>query len=355
VRQFKRQLRLKISPLGKDPLIGVTLKMNPTIYQTLYWKELIEDSFGHKSLYLLAKNSNQIVDILPMFLIAKPILGKKLISTPYEACYGGYTSDSLETRKALAKTAIHLAEKIGVKYLEIRNFKRLNELEEMGFITRNPFIYSIVPLRYTEENWKMLSKNHRRNVRLAQKRGVIVEKAIQLDQIKVFYCILVENYKNFGTPIFPWKFLENIWKYLASKGLATLLLAKHNGQIIGGHLLLHSHDTLISKYSACRRQFLKLYPFYALYWEAIRVGIEKNLSFFNLGATHKENIGLMEFKTRWGAENYPVYFYYYPVKGKIPKLESYFNSFSLAKALWRRIPSNPIASFIGYKIAEWIC
>jgi len=341
--------------IGYGPSAWKGLKLSSTLYQTIHWKDVVESSFGHKALYLFAKEGYQIVDILPLFLIAKPILGKKLIATPYEACYGSYTSDDPGIWKALAEEAIRCARKEKVKYLEIRSFRRLKELEEMGFIVRNPFLYSIVPLKGVEENWKMLSKKHRRNVRLAEKRGVLVERATRLEEVKEFYRILAENYRDFGTPIFRRGFLENIWERLSPEGLVTLLLAKHKGQIIGGHLLLHSRDTLISKYSACRKRFLKLYPFYALYWWAIKVGIEENLSYFNLGTTHKENTGLIDFKTRWGAENRPVYFYYYPIKGKVPKLESYFNSFSLAKALWRRTPPNPITSFIGYKITEWIC
>ena len=329
-------------------------KPNATVYHTLAWKKVIEESFGHKSYYLMAKENGKIVDALPFFLIKKPFLGKKIISTPYQACFGGFISNNQRAKNKIIETALNRAKRLNVNYLEIRTKSKSNELKEMGFIERTPLFYSEVILEDIEKNWSMLSRNHRRNVRLSQKRGVVIRRATKLEEVYTFYKILEENFKKFGTPIFDIKFFKNIWVSLIPN-FGEFLLAIYEGEIIGGHLLLYNNDTVISKYSGFERKFSKLYPSYALYWEAIKIGIEKGLKFFNLGTTDKRNCGLVDFKTKWGAQNKEVYFYYYPVRGGIPQIENYFNSFSIAKKIWRRIPPNIITRLLGQKINEWIC
>ena len=328
---------------------------NATVYHTLAWKKVIEETFGHKPYYLMAKENGKIIEALPLFLIEKPFLGKKIISTPYQACFGGFISNNLRAKKKIIEVALNQAKRLNVNYLEIRTKSKSNELKEVGFIERTPLLYSEAILEDIEKNWYMLSRNHRRNVRLSQKRGVVIRQATKLEEVYTFYKILEENFKNFGTPIFDKKFFKNIWIDLVPKGIAEFLLAMYEGKIIGGHLLLYNNDTVISKYSGYQRKFSKLYPSYALYWEAIKIGIEKGLKFFNLGTTDKRNYGLLDFKTKWGAQNKEVYFYYYPIMGDIPQIENYFNSFSIAKKIWRKIPPNIITRLLGQKINEWIC
>ena len=48
-----------------------------------------------------------------------PFLGKKLVSTPYEGCNGGFSCSDLEVRKALVDKVLACAEETGVKYVEI--------------------------------------------------------------------------------------------------------------------------------------------------------------------------------------------------------------------------------------------
>jgi len=327
-----------------------------SIYHKKAWESVVEKTFGHRGMYISVQRDKMLLDVLPAFLVEKPFLGKKLVSTPYEGCNGGFSCSDLETRKAIIQKVLETAGELNVKYVEIRSSFPISELSESGFIEQTPLLITELTLGAIEKNWMMLSSKHRRNVRSAEKRGVIVKPASQLKNMETFYRILSRHYKDLGLPFFSKKFFIQIWKQLEQKGHATLLLAQHEEEIIGGHLLFYSGKTLVSKYSAVKKEdkYSTLYASYALFWEGIKLGISNGFEKFNFGVTGESNSGLIDFKSRFGAETYPVYFYYYPIKGKIPDFAKYYSGYSVVKRIWRATPAI-ITSPIGQKINEWVC
>ena len=283
-------------------------------------------------------------------------MGKKLVSTPYEGCSGGFSSSDVQLRKMLIKKILEYAQELNVKYIEIRSSFPISELKESGFIEKTPLLVSEAPLKDADDNFAMLSAKHRRNVRSAEKKGVTIRAAENIEEMKIFYKILYEHYKNLGVPFFGVKFFLGIWEKLIENDQASLLIARFGEEIIGGHLLFFSGKILISKYAAFRREkdLSKLYASYALFWKGIEVGLQKGFESFNLGVTGEVNTGLLDFKSRFGAETHPVYFYYYPIGGEIPDFAKYYGEYSLLKKIWRAAPAI-LTSGIGQKINEWIC
>lgn len=341
----------------QDPLWDqIDSSDNYSIYHMKIWKNLIKDTFKHTGMYITASKHGVLIDALPFFLIKNYFLGKKLVSTPYEACNGGFSSSQVEVRKALIERILKYAQESKVKYIEIRSGVPINELKEFGFIEKRPFVISEVPLIDIDKNWEMLSRNHRRNVRISRKKGLSVVPATRWSEMKLFYGILFDHYTNLGVPFFSENFFIQIWEKLIQNDHASLLLAKLKEEVIGGHLLFFSGKTLISKYSAVKKdnEFSKLYASYALSWEGIRLGIINNFTNFNLGITGESNTGLLDFKSRFGSKISPIYFYYYPIRGKLPAFDKYYSGFSLLKKIWSATPTI-LTSPIGQKINEWIC
>ena len=61
---------------------------------------MVEKTYNHKPLYLIAKENGVIKGVLPLFLMRSVIFGKKLVSVPF-APYGGVCADSETVEKAL--------------------------------------------------------------------------------------------------------------------------------------------------------------------------------------------------------------------------------------------------------------
>nr|CAX69018.1 conserved hypothetical protein PF0797 [uncultured bacterium] len=327
-----------------------------SIYRKKAWKEIIELTYGHTGTYLAAFDRGTLIDILPFFLVKDPLGRKKLISTPYQGSNGGFMCQDPGVRQDLIEKAMEFARAQQVQYVEIRSINPVPELEEAGFIVQKPFLVSILPLSRVEENWQRLTPKHRRNVRHAARSGVDVQKARNYSDMQVFYDMLADHYKRLGIPFLGEKFFRLVWERLLCKDCGSLLIARHQGEIIGGHLMLFNGKTMVSKFSVTRHhdRYAKLYSAYALYWEAIRIGVERGLTAFDLGITGAGNVGLREFKTRLGAEEKPLHFYYYRLKGELPDYESYYSAYKLPRLLWKHAPAW-LTNRVGNLINTWIC
>ena len=328
---------------------------NYSIYHTKEWKSLVEESFNHTAYYLSALSDGRLLDVLPFFLIKKTGLGAKLISTPYESCHGAFLSMDKDVHRNLIERAIDYGKNTKVKYVEIRSKNPVDILKEYNFEEFSPFITTEISLKTVDQNWNSLSAKHRRNVRNAQKKGVRVKSASNISDMETFYKILRHHYKSIGVPFFNNKFFCKIWQKLIENDRGSLLITEFENKIIGGHLLLHSGDTLISKYSAHRTdgKYKSVYASYASNWSAIEFGIQNNYKQFNMGITGSSNVGLIHFKSSFGGENNPVFFYYFAINGRVPNLAKYYDEYSSIKKIWSFLPTF-FTTFLGQKINEWI-
>ena len=65
---------------------------------------MVEKTYNHKPLYLIAKENGEIEGVLPLFLMKSIIFEKKLVSVPF-APYGGVCADSETVKNALIEKA----------------------------------------------------------------------------------------------------------------------------------------------------------------------------------------------------------------------------------------------------------
>lgn len=353
-------------PLGRDGVILLAdddplwdvLDVHPDfpLYRKRAWKEVVGRTYGHEGYYLAAFRQGVLADLLPFFLVQDPLRRRKLISTPYQGSNGGFLTTDAALRRAMSERIKEMAHLLKVQYVEIRSATPLPELLNAGFVARETLLISIAPLSTPEENWERLSPKHRRNVRTAEKNGIVVEESRRWEDMRIFYGMLTDHYKRLGTPFPGPSFFRQMWERLVLRGKARLLIARHGQEVIGGQLLLFNGKTLVSKYGVTlhHERYAKLYAAYLLFWEAIRQGAEMGFTAFDLGITGQGNEGLRCFKTRLGAVEHPLHFYYYRLSGEIPDYDRYYGSYKLARALWRLAP-RAVTTLAGAYINAWIC
>ena len=109
------------------------------IYQLSGWKAVIENTYGHKTHYLMAthkntndpstKNqySNRIVGILPLAHIKHILFGNSLISIPF-CDMGGVLADNSDIERELLHEAIEMGKRLDASNIEIRNLKSLKSI-----------------------------------------------------------------------------------------------------------------------------------------------------------------------------------------------------------------------------------
>jgi len=70
---------------------------------------------------------------------------------------------------------------------------------------------------------------HRRNIKVAQKRGVHIERGEKLEHLEAFYRLHLQTRRRQGIPIQPWRLFDMLGSALIVKGLGFVLLAYKDG------------------------------------------------------------------------------------------------------------------------------
>ena len=86
-----------------------------TFYHQIGWRNVVEKTYKHKPIYLVAKEEGEIRGVLPLFLMKSIFFGKKLVSVPF-APYGGVCADNETVKNALIEEAKRITEECDANY-----------------------------------------------------------------------------------------------------------------------------------------------------------------------------------------------------------------------------------------------
>lgn len=308
------------------------------LYHHLGWRAVIEGAYGHRAPYLLTKTDGRITGILPLVLVRSRVFGTSLTSLPF-VDYGGIVADDAASQNALLEGARKLGRELGVEYIELR------QLEPVAgdFETSTHKVLMTLDLDREEESaWKKLSSERRNRARRALKAGLSVEAA-GAAELPIFYDIWTRNMRDLGSPPHSQLFFEKIIEQFA--GHCSILLVRHEGQHIGAALALFWKDTFTVPWVSSLREHFRLYPNNILYWEAMRLAIQRGLGTFDFGRSSVGS-GTYEFKQRWGAVATPLHWQFIPVSGNVRPPVSESSKLRLAAEIWKKLPM-PITRIIG--------
>ncbi|KAF5438016.1 hypothetical protein C5S35_01115 [Candidatus Methanophagaceae archaeon] len=86
-----------------------------TFYHQIGWRNVVEKTYKHKPIYMIAKEDSEIKGVLPLFLMRSWFFGKKLVSVPF-APYGGVCADNETAERALVGEAKRVTKEQGANY-----------------------------------------------------------------------------------------------------------------------------------------------------------------------------------------------------------------------------------------------
>jgi hypothetical protein len=120
--------------------------------------------------------------------------------------------------------------------------------------------------------------------------------------------------KRHGLPSQPYRFFENLYKYVISDGKGIVVIAKKNGETVAGAIYLLFGENAIYKYGASKIDARYLRANNLVMWEAIKWLSNRNYKSLSLGRTEKMNAGLLRYKNGWAPEQKSIDYYRYSLK-----------------------------------------
>ena len=310
------------------------------------WRRVIERVHGHKCPYLAARGpSGDLEGVLPLVRVRSRLFGHYLVSMPF-LNYGGPLG-SAEAVRALAAEAVAMAERDGVKLLELRSVEPLPL--DLTVSHRKITVVLDLPPGGPDALLHGFPAKLRSQVRRPAKEGVAVR--FGADQVAPFFAVFSRHMRDLGTPTQPRRFFdaiaeefgEDAWFGCAYLGDAPIACGA--GFRWGGEFEMTWASALVA--------YNRLAPNMALYWAFLERAAHEGLTLFNFGRCTPGS-GTHRFKQQWGGRDVPLHWYQRVAGGgeaHTPSPED--GAFSWGPRLWRRLPVS-VATVLGPRIVRGI-
>jgi serine/alanine adding enzyme len=308
----------------------VEVSPQATFAHLLGWRNVVTRTYDHTPFYLMAREAGQVGGLLPLFLIKSKLFGRFLVTAPYLS-HGGLVAASDETASALLQAARGIAERERARYMEIRSCQRIDH----GLVLKDSYCTFLLPLDPDPQAlWDGFEGRGRRAIKRALKSALTVERGHDL--IEVFDAVLSRHMRELGTPFHREMFYRHLLEGLPNQ--SEILMARRDGQYLGGLLLVTCKDTVFPLYGGVLAGERNTSAMSLLLWETIRYSCEKGFRCLDLGRSQWGS-GSCLFKRQWGAEAVPMFYEYYLADGAtLPHMYPTNSKFRLAIAIWKRLP-----------------
>lgn len=291
-----------------------------SLLQTLDWGKF-QEAVGRKFFCLVVKDNNKLIGSA---LILKHFLpfGRSYYYCPkgpvvnYQISINNYQN----VLELLVKKIKELAQKEKVIFLKIEpewlkdDQEKIQVLKNLGFKKARKEIQpkDTLILDITKSADDLLSQMHyktRYNIRLSQRKGVIVRQTIDLKDSEIFYQLLKKTSRRDQFRLHPKEYYQKQLAILGQKGLVKLFLAEFNQKVIAGILVSFCNNKATYLHGAFDFKYRTLMAPHLLQWEAILEAKRRNFQYYDFwgiapseaGKNHPWQ-GVTRFKRGFGGE-----------------------------------------------------
>ena len=321
-------------------------------YHLFAWKTAIEESYGHKCIYLLALENKKIQGILPLVQINPPFKKSFLVSLPF-CDIGGPLADSAALSKELIEYALQKGRGIGAATVELHLQLEEASLKNIGMPTSlsTHKVRMLLELPGSSEKlWQSFKSKLRSQVRKAEKNNLVFQWG-SIDDMRDFYGVFSRNMRDLGSPVHALDWLSSVLQAYGSN--ARLGLVSLDNKVIGGGIILAHNKKVCVPWASTLRKYNRLSTNMLLYWNFLKFAADGGYAHFDFGRSTPEE-ATFKFKAQWGAAPAPLYWYTFYLDGPPSRENDEKGSLrSKAEMIWQKLPL-PIANYLGPKIRKYI-
>lgn len=316
-----------------------------TPFHLTAWKRGVEEAFGLRAHYLMARERGHLVGVLPLFEVRGLLGGRALVSVPY-AVYGGICATSQAARRGLADAATALGRVRGARYVELRQRRD----QGLGLPTKSLYVTFARSIgKSDEENAEAIPRKQRRMTRLGEKFGLRAE--IGRQHLDEFYPIYAASLRNLGSPVFPRRLLRALHEAFDKE--CQLLTVWHEERMLAGVMTFFFEEQVLPYYGGAYLDARQYAVNDFMYWELMRHAARAGYRVFDFGRS-RVGSGSYDFKRHWGFEPVPLPYQYILLRGSaLPDLSPSNARFARARKLWKRLPV-PVATALGSVLTRYL-
>ncbi|RMF54947.1 MAG: FemAB family PEP-CTERM system-associated protein [Calditrichaeota bacterium] len=318
------------------------------LYHLSAWNEMIRNTFGHTVKYMVVREGGEILTALPITHFHSRLFGVFGVSLPF-VNYGGPVS--VENTGWPSGLETHLQTLRGTWQLEFIEI-RLDRQIETSLPQKQHKVTFLLDLPDDPENlFKSFKAKLRSQIRRPLKEDMYARTG-GMDLLEDFYRVFAINMRDLGTPVYPKSFFRNILAVFPDNAHIVVVYSRE-GKPVAGSFLITFKGIIEIPWASSLRKYNRYSPNMLLYWESMKLGIEKGCRQFDFGRC-TPGVGTYRFKKQWGAREVPLFWYYVlPEAQSLPEMSPENSRFDLAIKVWRHLPIQ-ITNIIGPLIIRHI-
>jgi hypothetical protein len=289
-----------------DPQVEAFLAGRETyLFQEPVWGEVLA-SLGFSLAYYCLEDEGRIVLAHQMARVRAGFFDLLCGGLPY-----GFAAGDMSRHEEFVRLLAGSAHAEGIHRIRLSRNHYDPPFEPEGYDVQEHVLHILHFAGRTEDEvWKAFKSRVRRDVRLAERRGVAIESADSpeaRDELFQMYCDTMARNRTIVT----WRrgMIEKAWDLLVSRGRGEMLIARYEGEPVAGIVTFYSARRCFYFLGASSGTHRNLCPNDVVVWEAMRRALARGCEVFDLMTSSRDDAPLMEFKAKWGATQYPFYFY----------------------------------------------
>jgi lipid II:glycine glycyltransferase (peptidoglycan interpeptide bridge formation enzyme) len=161
-----------------------------------------------------------------------------------------------------------------------------------------------------EELLESFAPKWRYNIRLAERKGVVVSDQVTREDLPAWYEVLKVTAKRDGFTVRALSYFQDLWDLIIAPGLGRMWLARSDGQVIAGTLAFCLPPQCWYVYGASSNEHRNLMPNHALQWAMMQWAKSQACSVYDFrgvapeidGEPQGHLAGLNRFKRGFGAQ-----------------------------------------------------
>jgi FemAB-related protein (PEP-CTERM system-associated) len=314
-------------------------------YHPYRWRSVYERVFGHRCLYLIARDKGgAVTGVLPLVQLKSVLFGNFLVSLPCFNYAGSLASDET-VRGALIEAAAAAAKDAGAGHVELRHRARVS----LNLPYRDDKVSMLLDLPDSSEAlWNGFSSKLRAQVRRPGKEGATSEDG-GVELLDEFYAVFSRNMRDLGTPVYPKQLFSEILETFPEQ--SRVFVVKLDGKSCAAGFTFGFRGCLEIPCASALREFNRVSVNMLLYWSVLQHAISAGYKQFDFGRSTVD-AGTYRFKKQWGARPEQLRWHYsLPSGAALPALNPQNPKFRLATRLWQKLPVS-VANILGPRIVR---
>jgi lipid II:glycine glycyltransferase (peptidoglycan interpeptide bridge formation enzyme) len=289
------------------------IKENGTLLQSWEWGDF-KSEFSWKPFRLAVVENNNWLLAASVLCKALP-LSKSFLYIPEGPAFAKASAGKPALKLLLSKIK-EIAERENAIFLKIEPFLPNSTIQQINNLTDLGFRKSFEDIQPDHRLWIDLTKSKeeildemkhkgRYNIKLAQRKGVIIKETNDPKMLDVFYSLYAQTGKRDRFSIRPKIYFQKLFDMFIKTGYAKLFIAFFKKQPLAAIVVTCFGKYTNYLYGASSLEHRELMASYLIQWEAIKKAKEKGCQIYDFGAIAPTEIrhpwsGLREFKMKFG-------------------------------------------------------